>query len=338
MNKRPVRDRLLMGVLRGAYSDVLAGQNYPLVALFVNLPQENVDVNVHPTKAEVRFKNPQTVRNLLYHGIQNAVREYGSESASLLPKQESRFVNVAGNTMPRRQAAMPQVNYAFPDNHFQPQSRVAEAAHNEFKPNEETVETVTPDYPLGSALAQFHENYIIAQTKEGIVLVDQHAAHERLVYERMKESLKESGIKRQILLVPEVVNLSPDIVQLLMEQQDLLAQAGMVIDGFGDDAIIVREVPSILADRLNIQTMVKALADEVEDIGTVDGLTEKINHLLATMSCHGSVRSGRRLNAHEMNALLRQMEETPLSGQCNHGRPTMIRLSLDDIERLFKRQ
>ena len=168
--------------------------------------------------------------------------------------------------------------------------------------------------------------------------MDQHAAHERLVYERMKTSLKEQGIKRQILLVPEVVNLSVDTVSLLLEQAELLEQAGMVIEGFGDDAVIVREVPVILADKMNIQMLVKALADEVEDIGTVDGLNEKINHLLATLSCHGSVRSGRRLNAEEMNALLRQMEETPLSGQCNHGRPTMIRLSLDDIERLFKRQ
>lgn len=341
VNKRPVRDRLLMGVLRGAYADVLAGQNYPLVALFINLPQDHVDVNVHPTKAEVRFKNPQTIRNLMFYGLQKAIREYGNESASLLPSQESRFVNYS-SSMPKHlsSAAMPQVNYAFPESTFQPQSRVAETTYNEPIQNFDNITKAQeqPHYPLGSALAQFHENYILAQTKDGIVLVDQHAAHERLVYERMKTSLKEQGIKRQILLVPEVVNLSIDTVSLLLEQAELLEQAGMVIEGFGDDAVIVREVPVILADKMNIQMLVKALADEVEDIGTVDGLNEKINHLLATLSCHGSVRSGRRLNAEEMNALLRQMEETPLSGQCNHGRPTMIRLSLDDIERLFKRQ
>lgn len=277
----------------------------------------------------------------MFYGLQKAIREYGNESASLLPSQESRFVNYS-SSMPKHlsSAAMPQVNYAFPESTFQPQSRVAETTYNEPIQNFDNITKAQeqPHYPLGSALAQFHENYILAQTKDGIVLVDQHAAHERLVYERMKTSLKEQGIKRQILLVPEVVNLSIDTVSLLLEQAELLEQAGMVIEGFGDDAVIVREVPVILADKMNIQMLVKALADEVEDIGTVDGLNEKINHLLATLSCHGSVRSGRRLNAEEMNALLRQMEETPLSGQCNHGRPTMIRLSLDDIERLFKRQ
>ena len=338
VNNRPVKDRLLMGVLRGAYSDVLASHSYPLVALFINLPNEYVDVNVHPTKAEVRFKNPQVIRNILFHGLQNAIRQYGSESASLLPKQETRFTSYSGARAYSKTNALPHVNYAFPESTFQPQSRVAESAHTDYKPERALSEVSDAEYPLGSAIGQFHENYILSQTKTGIILVDQHAAHERLVYERMKASLKDEGIKRQILLVPEIVNMSSHVAELLIEQKDLLEQAGMVIDGFGEDAIIVREVPSILADRLNIQTMITALADEVEDIGTVDGLTEKINHLLATISCHGSVRSGRRLNTHEMNALLRQMEETPLSGQCNHGRPTMIRLSLDDIERLFKRQ
>ncbi len=348
VNKRPVRDRLLMGVLKGAYADVLAGANYPLVALFINLPQDHVDVNVHPTKAEVRFKNPQTIRNLMFHGIQSAIREHGRESASLLPQQESRFVGYGGGrggSFPRRpvsSSTAPSVNYTFPESAFQPHSRVAEqpvypSANNGQNTCTDIAED-QPSYPLGSALAQFHENYILAQTHDGIVLVDQHAAHERLVYERMKEALREKGIKRQILLVPEVVTLSIDTADLLTEQKDLLQEAGMVIERFGEDAIIVREIPAILADRMNIKDMVNALADEVEDIGTVAGLGEKINHLLATISCHGSVRSGRRLNAGEMNALLRQMEDTPLSGQCNHGRPTMIRLSLDDIERLFKRQ
>ena len=337
VNGRPVRDKLLLGVLRGAYSDVLFGGRYPMVALFLTLPSTDVDVNVHPTKAEIRFKNPTQIRNLLFHGIQSAIREQSNVSASLLPNQISRFS--AGGT---KRQEVPKVNYAIPNMDCAPQSRVAES-ESEFVSSRRddfpTVETVMEEnYPLGSALAQFHDNYIVSQTDDGIVIVDQHAAHERLVYERMKGEVDESGIKRQILLIPEVVAVTQDQMNLLVEQAEILQQVGFVIEGFGEDSIIVREVPSLLSDRLNIHDMVKNLADEVEDFGTVDGVKDKINHLLATMSCHGSVRSGRRLNEHEMNELLRQMEKTPLSGQCNHGRPTMISLSLDDVERLFKRQ
>jgi DNA mismatch repair protein MutL len=327
VNGRPVRDKLLMGVLRGAYADVLARDRYPMVALFVTLPQTDVDVNVHPAKTEVRFKKPMVIRNLLFHGVQNAIREFSKTSASLLPSQSLNFQ--------QKVASAPRVNYALPDMDFQPQARVAESSDS-FE-GDASFE-VKQDYPLGSALAQFHENYIVSQTSQGIVIVDQHAAHERLVYEKMKDSYALSGVKTQILLVPEIVNLTQDQVHLITEQASLLKDAGLIVEAFGEDAIIVREIPTILADRLNIQTMIKNLADEVEDIGTVDGLVEKINHLLATMACHGSVRSGRRLNQAEMNDLLRQMEATPLSGQCNHGRPTIISLSLDDVEKLFKRK
>lgn len=336
VNGRPVRDKLLLGVLRGAYADVLAGNRYPMVALFLELPSEDVDVNVHPAKAEVRFKTPTQIRNLMFHGLQTAIREQSNMSASLLPNQIARF-----SPQSRKAAPAPQVNYAIPNMEFSPQGRVAEPQSHYFHdhahdPQDASVEPET--YPLGSALAQFHENYIVSQTEDGIVIVDQHAAHERLVYERMKNDVAAQGISRQILLIPEVVNVSQDQMNLLVEQADILATVGFIIEGFGEDAVIVREVPSLLSDRLNIHDMIKNLADEVEDIGTVDGVSEKINHLLATLSCHGSVRSGRRLNTNEMNELLRQMEKTPLSGQCNHGRPTMISLSLDDVERLFKRQ
>ncbi len=335
VNGRPVRDKLLLGVLRGAYNDVLAGNRYPMVALFLELPSHDVDVNVHPTKAEVRFKSPTHIRNLLFHGLQSAIREQSNISASLLPNQISRFQPNA-----QRHQQAPKVNYAIPNMEFQPQGRVAES-NTYWGGVNETNEPMVEDeksYPLGSALAQFHENYILSQTDEGIVIVDQHAAHERLVYERMKADLEATGVKRQILLIPEVVSMTQDQQALLVEQSHILEKIGLVIEGFGDDAIIIREVPSILSDRLNIHDMVRNLIDEVEDLGTVDGVQNKVNHLLATISCHGSVRSGRRLNADEMNALLRQMEDTPLSGQCNHGRPTMISLSLDDVERLFKRQ
>jgi DNA mismatch repair protein MutL len=350
VNGRPVRDKLLLGVLRGAYSDVLAGNRYPYVALFLTLPKTHLDVNVHPTKAEVRFKNAAAVRNLMFHAIQSALREHAHVSAK--PKQfykaghqTSSFYTGASA---QRQAVYTQgqsvQNYAIPNMEFQPQSRIAELAVpfegvNQRDPvgipegNQEE-----SSYPLGSAIAQFHENYIVSQTEEGIVLVDAHAAHERIVYERMKEWHVTNGIKRQILLVPEIVNLTSDQVTMLSEQGDNLQRAGMVIEAFGEDSVIVREIPAILSDRINIQTLVKALADEVEDLGMVSEVEQAINHLLATISCHGSVRTGRRLNINEMNALLRDMEKTPLSGQCNHGRPTMISLSLDDVEKLFKRQ
>jgi len=228
------------------------------------------------------------------------------------------------------------VNYAFPEQMFAPQGRVSEPSQpSDF---EEKLNVDVQSYPLGSAIAQFHENYIVTQTDNGIVIVDQHAAHERLVYERMKSAQAASGIARQILLVPEIVSMTQDQVSMIAEYQTALEQVGIVFEAFGGDAIIVREIPSILADRLNIQTLVKNLVDEIEDLGTVDGVEQKINHLLSTMACHGSVRSGRRMNTHEMNALLRQMEDTPMSGQCNHGRPTYISLSLDEVEKLFKRR
>jgi DNA mismatch repair protein MutL len=338
VNGRPVMDKLLLGVLRGAYADVLAGNRYPIVALFLELPFDDVDVNVHPTKAEVRFKAPTAIRNLLFHAIQSAIREQAGVSASMLPTQIQRFSQGGGARIAHHYA--PQVNYAIPNMEFQPQSRVAETSYDhDFTPKH--VEVTKPpqdDFPLGSALAQFHDNYIVSQTKDGITIIDQHAAHERLVYEKMKADLAAKGILRQILLVPEIIELPQDQVQMLSDQKDILEKAGLVLDSFGDGSIIVREVPSILSDRMNIHDMVKNLADEVEDLGTVDGLEAKINHLLATLSCHGSVRSGRRLNQDEMNQLLRDMEKTPLSGQCNHGRPTMISLSLDDVEKLFKRQ
>ena len=342
VNGRPVKDRLLLGVLRGAYADVLAKGRYPLVCLFIDLPAEDVDVNVHPAKAEVRFRRPMVVKGLIYRAIQNALEEHGTQSVAQanFPMQNmtARSVFRSSYHAPARTQVAAAMSEFLPQMPMQPQAKVAEP----YRPYE--VETavieqrVQDQYPLGSALAQFHENYILAQTANGIVLVDQHAAHERLVYESMKESYQKAGIKRQGLLVPEVVHLDPDHVMMLCEQKSAFEEAGLVIDSFGDDAIIVREVPAIFGGKASVDTMIKTLADEIEELGQSNLITEKVNHILATMACHGSVRSGRRLNADEMNTLLRKMEETPLSGQCNHGRPTYISLSLDDIEKLFKRR
>lgn len=341
INNRPVKDKLLLGVLRGAYSDVLARDRFPVVVLFVDIEPTEVDVNVHPAKAEVRFRKPMIVRNLIFHAIQNGLRQYGRQSAVTLPAQSVSFASGSS-----RAAALPKTAYTSPSfdmMDLQPHHRVQEAASNlesGFQCNENVIHPIPrhEDYPLGAAIAQFHDNYIISQTKGGIIIVDQHAAHERLVYERMKEDQSKNGITRQILLVPEVVSLSQDQVTLLMEQQDVLKEAGLVIENFGDDAVIVREIPSLLGEKVDIQSLIRNLADEVEDIGTVDGLKEKTDYVLATLSCHGSVRSGRRLNIEEMNALLRQMEKTDFSAQCNHGRPTYISLSLSEVEKLFKRR
>lgn len=346
VNGRPVRDKLLMGVLRGAYADVLARDRYPVAALFVDVPQDAVDVNVHPAKAEVRFRKPMIVRNMLFHALQNALREHGRQSAAIISQKSVHFSTSGGGARPQN---MPVVNYALPEMDFQPQARVNEPVHTfDFGvvTDDASQDYTTADrndhivsaYPLGSALAQFHDNYIVAQTQTGIVIVDQHAAHERLVYERMKQSYAVKGVKRQILLVPEIVNLSQDQVGMLVEQAHTLETAGLVVEAFGADAVIVREIPAILADRLDIQTVIKNIADEVEDTNTTEGMVRAVDHVLATMACHGSVRSGRRLNQDEMNALLRQMEETDFSGQCNHGRPTYIALSLDEVEKLFKRR
>jgi DNA mismatch repair protein MutL len=292
-----------------------------------------VDVNVHPAKAEVRFRKPLIVRNLMFHGIQNALRQNGTQSAAMMPQKSVMFANGAGSNA--RMENAPAINYAFPEQMFAPQGRVNEPSQSFDNESATTEERL---YPLGSAIAQFHENYIVTQTNDGIVIVDQHAAHERLVYERMKAAHAASGVSRQILLVPEIVSMTQDQADMLIGYKDALEQVGLIIELFGEDAIIVREVPTILSDRLNIQSLVKNLVDEVEDLGTVDGVEQTINHLLSTMACHGSVRSGRRMNGDEMNALLRQMEDTPMSGQCNHGRPTYISLSLDEVEKLFKRR
>jgi DNA mismatch repair protein MutL len=351
VNGRPVKDKLLVGVLRGAYADVLARDRYAVAALFIDLPHGDVDVNVHPAKSEVRFRKPMIVRNLMFHALQNALKSNGVRSAAsfTMPNTQKRWVSGSGHSASYNVNVQQQYqNKNFDTQIFAPQGRVQENSlpeqynktqnNSNFQEQNMQVEKPMESYPLGAALAQFHNNYILAQTNDGIILVDQHAAHERLVYERMKNSLEESGIARQILLVPEIVSTTEDTQFMVLEHQQSLEQVGLVLEAFGNDALIVREVPAILSDRLNIHDLVQSLIDDIEAWGKSDSVEQKINNLLATFSCHGSVRSGRRLNGNEMNALLRQMEETPLSGQCNHGRPTYISLSLEDVEKLFKRR
>lgn len=349
VNGRPVRDKLLLGVVRVAYQDFLARDRHPVVALFVTLPGEQVDVNVHPAKAEVRFRDSGLIRGLILGALKHALAEAGHRASSTVAKQ------ALGAMQPAHH--MPQSNVYRTSGGFP--AHFAEASAMMYAPVEPaqaalSIEDALPEaaryveqqpekvaqlaqYPLGAACAQLHETYIVTQTQQGIVIVDQHAAHERLVYERMKEQLDKTGIKRQPLLIPEVIELGEEMAARLLVRQQELGEMGLVLEPFGEGAVVVRETPALLGD-MNVQELVRELADNLEEWGETLALRDKLEHVCGTMACHGSVRAGRRLHIDEMNALLRQMESTPHSGQCNHGRPTYVEIKLADIEKLFGRR
>jgi len=340
VNGRPVRDRLLTGAVRGAYADVLARDRHPALALFLTLDTADVDVNVHPAKAEVRFRDSGLVRGLIVSALKHSLLENGHITSStvshhalgaLRPQSFAPALPFSRGSA----AAAPQPVFAeHVSNDYTPQPGLQPAARSEYVP--EAAPAVS--YPLGAARAQLHENYIVAQSEDGLVIVDQHAAHERLVYERFKAQITTHGVEKQGLLAPEIVDLEESELHRLHEHAAELARFGLEIEPFGPGAIAVRSVPAILGSKADIQGLVRDLADELAENGSAQGLEERINAILSTMACHGSVRSGRRLNAEEMNALLRQMEQTRNSGQCNHGRPTWIELKLADIEKLFGRR
>ena len=348
VNGRPVRDRLLHGAVRGAYQDFLARDRHPLVALFLEVPAEAVDVNVHPAKAEVRFRDAGLVRGLIVGACKHALAEAGHRAATTVATAALGSFRPAATpsswrssaTLPRGFAETAAAAYAPLDGAPELQGVVAPAARAAaaepaipgFNPG-----TAAPDYPLGAARAQLHETYIVAQTADGIVIVDQHAAHERLVYERMKQALAARGIERQALLIPEIVELEGAAAERLVARRDELAELGLVIEAFGPGAIVVREVPALLGVA-DVKGLVRDLADELAEFGQASSLKERLEEICGTLACHGSVRAGRLLTAAEMNALLREMEATPHSGQCNHGRPTYVELKLADIERLFGRR
>jgi DNA mismatch repair protein MutL len=340
VNGRPVRDKLLVGAVRAAYGDLLPKARYPLLALFVSLAPREVDVNVHPAKAEVRFRDAGGVRSLVVGALRQALEAAGHRTSVVggIHALET-FARAAGGarpsaaSYPQRPTFVPvgsgEVIQA-PLDGMQGSSVDASAAAQ--PPAEELV-----DRPLGAARAQLHETYIVAQTRNSVIIVDQHAAHERLVYERMKKMLANGGVARQGLLIPEIVELDPDEAVALCEVAPQLAQLGLVLDAFGPGAVSVREVPALLG-KVDIKGLVRDLAREVVNEGTSVQLLERIEAVCATMACHGSVRAGRRLTGEEMNTLLREMEATAFSGQCNHGRPTYVELKLADIERLFGRR
>jgi DNA mismatch repair protein MutL len=347
VNGRPVRDRLLHGALRGAYADFLARDRHPTAALYLELDPREVDVNVHPAKAEVRFRDPAMVRGLIIGSLKHALAGAGHRasttvaSAALDGFRPGGGGPAFGGWRPQSQplgGLIPGLADMSARVEPQPEGGAPGSGFAEGGASAYQGQPFDPvDYPLGTARAQVHETYVVAQTRDGIVIVDQHAAHERLVYERMKAQMAQGGVARQALLVPEVVELDPADAERVLGRAAELAELGLVIEAFGGGAVLVRETPALLGET-DAQALVRDIADDLAENGQALALGERLAEVCSTMACHGSVRAGRRLAAAEMNALLRQMEATPHSGQCNHGRPTYVELKLADIERLFGRR
>ena len=343
VNGRPVRDRLLFGTVRAAYRDFLASDRHPLVALFLEVPPDAVDVNVHPAKSEVRFRDSGLVRGLIVGALRHALAEAGHRASTTVAAAALGAVRGAGGSVPfslRRGLADGTAAFHAPLPNLEtppsaPAAGEGGAPAASAGPTGEAPEA--GDYPLGVARGQVHGTYIVAQTADGIVIVDQHAAHERLVYERMKKAMAGAGVERQGLLIPEVVEMDEAAAGRLVRRSDELAELGLVVEPFGAGAVVVREVPALLGP-VDAAGLVRDLADDFAECAEALTLKERLGDVCGTMACHGSVRAGRRLNAAEMNALLREMEATPHSGQCNHGRPTYVELKLVDIEKLFGRR
>lgn len=348
VNGRPVRDKMLLGALRAAYSDFLSRDRHPAAVLFIDCDPHLVDVNVHPAKAEVRFREPGIARGLIVSGLRHALAEAGHRASTTvatatlgaMQREPSGPPRVYQMDRPSQGALRSAYQYQAPQP--APQQGFAETApvqaRVEADPHgtDETPAQPQNDYPLGAARGQVHENYIIAQTANGMVIVDQHAAHERLVYEKLKRQMADSGVPAQALLIPDIVELSDTDAARLLELSDDLSRLGLTIEPFGQGAVAVRETPAILGT-VDATAMLRDILDELDDIGESLTLQARIEAILSRVACHGSVRSGRRMSGDEMNALLREMESTPHSGQCNHGRPTYVELKLSDIERLFGR-
>lgn len=341
VNGRPVRDRVLAGALRAAYADVLARDRHPVAVLFVEMPSGQVDVNVHPAKAEVRFRDQGLVRGLIVGAVRQAIAGDGFRGSTELSR------GLAASFDGRRAQARPAVS---PGRDWRQSANLplgGPPSASGLAEDQSTFDHSTPsgevamsepgdaDHPLGAARAQLHENYIVAQTRGGLVIVDQHAAHERIVYEALKKGL-DRNVASQMLLVPEIVEMEADEAALLLDHREELLRFGLAVESFGPSALAIRETPAILGE-VNGAALLRDLVDRIGELEVGEGLRSQLDKVASTLACHGSVRSGRRLRPEEMNALLRQMEETPNSGQCNHGRPTFIELSLRDIERLFGR-
>ncbi|MFA8386723.1 MAG: DNA mismatch repair endonuclease MutL [Pelagibaca sp.] len=344
VNGRPVRDKLLIGALRGAYADFLSRDRHPAVALFIDCDPHKVDVNVHPAKSEVRFREPGLVRGLIVSALRHALAEAGHRASTTVagatlgamrpeaPEGQPRIYQMDRPSFAAKQTAYAMQSPGFADMAQSYSGRVVEVEEG----SKETDETPRNALPLGAARGQVHENYIIAQTQDGIVIVDQHAAHERLVYEKLKTQMAQNGVPAQALLIPDVVEMSESDSARLLDIADDLIRMGLTVEPFGHGAVVVRETPAILGE-VNADALLRDILDELDDQGEARAVQDRIEAILSRVACHGSIRSGRQMRAEEMNALLREMEATPYSGQCNHGRPTYVELKLSDIERLFGR-
>ncbi len=376
VNGRPIRDRLVSGAVRAAYADFLARDRHPVVALFLECPPELVDVNVHPAKTEVRFRDSGIVRGLLVGALRHGLADAGHRSSTTTSNYALGKMNTGGsgqNTIPQggyaslnrgRYPSLPPNPFAPAEHHYSDHQNLNNPDNAGLYENANSfegvdnpsarVETVDPvtgatpysaeqnsgeaiNYPLGAARAQLHRTYVVSQTEDGLIIVDQHAAHERLVYEKMKATLEAGQVARQGLLIPEIVEMEPREVELLEEHGASFAELGLVMERFGDDAMMVRETPSMLGE-VNVAGLLAALAADLIQFGEGLVLKERLEEVCSSMACHGSIRAGRPMSGPEMDALLRQMEKTPYSGQCNHGRPTYVELKLADIERLFGRR
>jgi len=355
VNGRPIRDKMLGGAIRAAFSDAMAHDRHGIAALFLQLDPALVDVNVHPAKADVRFRDPGLIRGLIIGAVRQAITQAGlftstQGAAAMLERFQAQATGPVrpswGHAPARPSARHREWNRDFHAPLEEPILQAfaeAEPALSSFPPDADLTEAANqplPDpqqHPLGAARAQIHKNYIIAQTLDSLIIVDQHAAHERLVYEALKNALYAKPLPAQMLLIPEIVELNEEDATALLAHAPTLHQFGLSIEPFGAGAVMVRETPALLGE-VETQALIRDLADEAADFDTADGLKKMLDYVAATMACHGSVRSGRILKRQEMDALLRQMEATPGSGTCNHGRPTYIELKLMDIERLFGRR
>ena len=349
VNSRQVRDKQLIGALRAAYSDFMPRDRFPAAAIYINCRPDFVDVNVHPGKSEVRFRAPQGIRSLIVTGIRQVIAIEGHRSSSTLSTAALGAMREQTHQMPsanNEQVTKNSQNMDYKGNKRFFTRDVEPAFQETWKPSARDFQTKDEhanfieefeSFPLGAPIAQFGENYIISQNEDGIVIIDQHAAHERLVYEKLKEQAKDNKIEVQALLVPEILEFSEPEILVLMEYKDNLSRYGLKINQFGINSIAVQEIPAILNSE-NIKKLIFDILDELTDLENSDTLEKKINAVLSRIACHGSIRSGRMLRTEEMNSLLREMENTPNSGQCNHGRPTHISIRMSDIERLFGRR
>ena len=353
VNGRPVQDRSLLGAIRAGYGDTLPRGRHPMAALFMTVPADSLDVNVHPAKTEVRFRDAAGVRALLVGSISAQLRDHGVHSTAEGTAAASRMFAVGGTPAgsgPAGFAAPPAASYQAPPSTVSDWQAPLNSQHDPAQghmmpdlPPSAPPSAPPPEFDaatgslLGAARAQLHKTYIVAETDDGVTIIDQHAAHERLVMERMKAAIAADGVAVQALLLPEVVDLPSHHRQAILEEAEFLAGLGLEVEGFGEGSVLVRGVPAMLGNP-NAAQLARDIAEELAELGGSQTLEDKLSHVLATVACHGSVRAGRRLNDAEMNALLREMEVTPNSGQCNHGRPTWVRLSLADVERLFGRR